>query len=344
MTDNEIDHGAPATSENDTRRPKRGLMSGLKAIAKRVTNSWYRSPQIETKQQPVAASIKSEHADQVTQASVKSEQNKKQLRETIQTLDEKQAARKEAAAVEIVNASIKLEYDDQIPQAYVKSEQNQERLRRQLREKMRALDKKGESQLSGTITYKGVSSLKRGATLHTKISGVRTPTAKTLSSMDALGCSSGSKSSVSTNALPIKDGLPLPSQMDVHQKAQALSVKSIKAEMVDIPPSKNPRPSRSASSSTLNSTTSSVFSRASTSSASTSASSISDEPSPVNAHRTAQAISMRSVKANMVDISPSTAKKEVIGRPTLADLSRAEDHQTQRPQLNPRVRSTGLGR
>jgi hypothetical protein len=341
MADSVTDHGAPAPPQNETRLPKRGLMSGLKAIVKQVSNRWSRSPQIDP---PPRAEQKSSAPPVLDQ----SPNTSKPQPETKQP--------------QAVASSIELKYANEIPQAYVPHEQNQEWLREQLRQKMQPLDEalaarqeaaarerakevaalpnvkevnKGreikETRPSGEIIYKRAQSPSGRAAFHLGDSAppqTRTP-------------------SVDAGVPP----LPLP---------QTLSVRSIKAEAhevrkVDIPPSKmseSPRLSRTPSSSTIRSTASSVFSTTSKSSVRTSASSIADAPpslsSATDASHIAQAPSVRSINASearKVDIPASKRPEDVRTRPSPNDLGRAEDHQksSSRPPLNPRVRSDGRG-
>jgi hypothetical protein len=337
MADSVTDHGAPAPPQNETRLPKRGLMSGLKAIVKQVSNRWSRSPQIDP---PPRAEQKSSAPPVLDQ----SPNTSKPQPETKQP--------------QAVASSIELKYANEIPLAYVPHEQNQEWLREQLRQKMQPLDEalaarqeaaarerakaaalpnvkevnKGreikETRPSGEIIYKRAQSPSGRAAFHL---GDSVPPQTRTPSVDA--------------GVP---PLPLP---------QTLSVRSIKAEAhevrkVDIPPSKMSESPRLSRSSTISSTASSVFSTTSKSSVRTSASSIADAPpslsSATDASHIAQAPSVRSINASearKVDIPASKRPEDVRTRPSPNDLGRAEDHQksSSRPPLNPRVRSDGRG-
>lgn len=331
MADSVTDHGAPAPPQNETRLPKRGLMSGLKAIVKQVSNRWSRSPQIDP---PPRAEQKSSAPPVLDQSP---------------NTSKPQPATTQPPAVA---SSIELKYANEIPQAYVPHEQNQERLREQLRENMRTLDEKQagskeaaalekvkeankgreikETRPSGEIIYKRAQSPSGRAAFHLGDSApfqTRTP-------------------SVDAGVPP----LPLP---------QKLSVRSIKAEAhevrkVDIRPSKtsdSPRLSRTPSASTISSTASasSVFSTSSKSSVSTSASSIADAPPPlssaVNASHKAPEKSIKSREVQTVGIPSSNRPEIARTRPSPTDLSIAEDHQKSfsRPSLDPRKRPVGRG-
>lgn len=311
MANNETGNDHAASPQYEASPPKRGLMSGLKAIVKQVRNTWSRSSQPETKQQPVAGSM---NAGQIPPAYVareqKQEQLREQLREKMRTLDKQQTARKEAAEIAKATASIKLDYAHQIPQAYVPHEKNQEWQREKMRTLNEQLANKGreikETRPSGEIMY--TRKQLPIATIHSSKSG---------------------RPHVSKQP-PVPPLPPLEAIVSSERNADTRSVLA-----------------RSPSSSTINSTTSSIFSRAS---ASTTASSIADEPppgpSPVAGPRMAQAISMKSVefnKATLVDIPSSTAKKDAITRPSPTDLSRAEDNRksSQRPPLDLRIRPKG---
>lgn len=333
MANIDTGNGPLTTPQDEAGPPRRGLMSGLKAIMKQVSNRWSRSrqgaPPPRAEQKPATSPV----------------------------LDQSPNTSKSQPTT--VASSIELKYANEIPQAYLPHEQNQESLREQLREKMRTLDEKQagskeaaalekvkqankgreikETRPSGEIIYKGASSLSRGADIHP---GERAPPPMSRTpSVDA--------------GVP-----PLPSPSDAHHKAQTVSLRSIKARMVDIPPSKkskNPSLSRTPSASTIHSTasTSSVFSNSSNSSVETTASSAAGAAAPlssaVNASHMAQA-SGKSIKpreVQTVGIPSSNRQEDARTRPSPTDLSRAEDHQTnQRRQLSEttRSRTNGLGR
>ncbi|MCW8059654.1 hypothetical protein NM963_20725 [Agrobacterium tumefaciens] len=304
-------------------------MSGLKAMVKRVSDTWSRSPQIDSPPRAEYAPPAPPVADQG------------------QNISKPQV---EAKHQQPVAEPIKLEYADKIPQAYVPHEENQERLRGQLRGKMQTLDeqqaarkeaaavaaalaKVKEIRPSGEIIYKGAPSLSPGDTIHP---GKRPPPPQSRTpSVDA--------------GVP-----PLPSPADAYQTVQTSSIRAHEVRVVDIPSStksENPRLSRTPSASTISSTASSVFSSTSKSSVETTASSVAGAPPPlssaVNASRMAQAPekSIKPREVQTVGIPSSNRPEDARTRPT--DLSRAEDHQTnQRRQLseNIRSRSNGIGR
>lgn len=329
MANIDTGNGPLTTPQDEARPPKRGLMSGLKAMVKRVSNTWSRSPQIDSPPRAEYTPPAPPVADQG------------------QNISKPQA---EAKHQQPFAEPIKLEYADKIPQAYVPHEENQERLRQQLRGKMQTLDeqqaarkeavalaKVKEIRPSGEIIYKGAPSLSPGDTIHP---GERAPPPQSRTpSVDA--------------GVP-----PLPSPADAYQTAQTFSGRSIRARevrKVDIPSStksENPRLSRTPSASTISSTASSVFSSTSKSSVETTASSLPVAPPPlssaVNASRMAQAPE-RSIKpreVQTVGVPSSNRPEDARTRPSPTDLSRAEDHQksSARPPLDPRGRSNGIGR
>ncbi|WP_139020909.1 hypothetical protein [Agrobacterium arsenijevicii] len=321
MANIDTGNGPQATPQDEASPPKRGLMSGLKAMVKRVSNTWSRSSQ----------TISPPHAEYTPPAPPVADQS--------QNVSKPQAETKRQHPVA---EPIKLEYADKIPQAYVPHEENQERLRGQLRGKMQTLDeqlaarkeaaalaKVKEIRPSGEIIYKGTPSLSPGDTTYP---GKRPPPPQSRTpSVDA--------------GVP-----PLPSQT-----AQALSARSVRANeirKVDIPPSKkseSPRLSRTPSASTISSTASSVFSSTSKSSAGTSASSIDNvasRSSPAGVSYVSQAFSARSVKAaeiRKVDIPPSVRPEDVRIRPS-TELSRAGNHENTRSELNERSRTRETSR
>lgn len=332
MANTDTGNGPLTIPQDEARPPKRGLMSGLKAIVKRVSNTWSRSPQIDSPPRAEYTAPAPPVADQG------------------QNISKPQA---EAKHQRPVAEPIKLEYADKIPQAYVPHEENQERLRGQLRGKIRTLDeqqaarkeaaavaaalvKVKEIRPSGEIIYKGAPSLSPGDTIYP---GKRPPPPQSRTpSVDA--------------GVP-----PLPSPTDAYQTAQTFSARSIRAQevrVVDIPPSKKSesrRLSRTPSASTLSSTASasSVFSNSSNSSVETTASSVGSMPPPlssaVNASHKVPEKSIKPREVQTVGIPSSNRPEDARTRPSPTDLSIAEDRQKSfsRPSLDPRERPLGRG-
>ncbi|MDH6298787.1 hypothetical protein M2315_005279 [Agrobacterium fabrum] len=330
MANTDTVNGPLPPPQDKARPPKRGWISGLKAIAQRVSNTWSRSPQIEfpprAEYTPPAPPVPG-HGQDISKPHA------------------------EAKHQQPVAEPINLEYAEKIPQAYVPHEENQERLRRSLRGKMQTLDeqqaarkeaaalvKVKEIRPSGEIINKGAPSLSPGDTIHP---GKRpSPPQSRTPSVDA--------------GVP-----PLPSPAVSYQTAQEFSARSIRAreiQVVNIPPSKkseSQRLSRTRSASTISSTASksSGFSSSSNSSVETTASSVAGAPPPhssaVNASHMSQALekSIKPREVQAVGIPSSNRPEDARARPSPTDVSIGRDHQKSlsRPSLNPRVRSDGRG-